>query len=86
MFHIGFDPLLETQQGHKALIRENELMRIAHECTSKTRAGFLSISRLLARLGKGLALLGINLESRFGETLEDRISLNNSSSSGSCLS
>ncbi len=86
MFHIGFDPLLETQQEHKALIRQNELIRLAQECTSRTRTGFLNMYRLMARLGKGLAILGINLETRFGETLEDRISLNSSSSSGSCSS
>ena len=84
MIRIGFDPGLEAQHDHRALIRENELLRLAYEGMPQKRSGIFNTSKILALIGKEFTTLGASLESRYGDELEDRVMLDMQDSSDAC--
>jgi hypothetical protein len=86
MIRIGFDPGLEAQQVHRSLIRENELLRLAQECVPQAHAGWLSLSRMLARLGKEMTNLGMSIEARYSDTADEPVAMKSYDSSSSCSS
>lgn len=86
MVRLGFDPGLEAQQDHKALIRENELLRLSQECTTQVHSRFLGSSRILARLGKGIVAVGSSIEARFSDGLDEDGYISTKDSSTQCYS
>lgn len=83
MFRIGFDPLIEAQQDHERLMRENQLLRQANEGKQQTHSA-MPVSRMLAKLGKGIASIGISLETRYGSTMESGVVLSTQDSPSGC--
>ena len=70
MIRIGFDPMLEAQQRQQEILKAVQQYRIADEASlgaqSKAHGGY----KLIALIGKQLAILGSNLTERYGAEAE----------------
>jgi hypothetical protein len=86
MIRIGFDPGLDAQQEHQALIRQNELLRLAQDGMPQAPASHLNAYRILARLGREIAALGSSLETRYSASVDDQVVMNTQDSSSGCSS
>jgi hypothetical protein len=86
MFRIGFDPVLESEQQHRELIKQVQMYRLAQEALAGYHPKPSSGARLLALIGKGMASLGSNMESRFGDNPHGQKNINTQSNPGGCTS
>jgi hypothetical protein len=66
MIRIGFDPGLEVEQQHREVIKQSEYYRLIQDRTGSSRESPLPYQKILAQLGKRLALFGSALEGRYG--------------------
>jgi hypothetical protein len=84
MIRIGFDPGLYAQQEHKSLIKNNELIRMAQLCPPQAHFRWMSVSRMLKRIGKEVTVFGMKLESRYSEPVEKPAELRDYEYPNSC--
>jgi hypothetical protein len=86
MFQIGFDPVLESEQQHRELIKQVEMYRLVQEALAGYHPKPSSGVRLLALIGKGMASLGLGMESRFGDNPQGQKNMNTQGNPGGCTS
>lgn len=81
MFRIGFDPILEAEQRHEAIIKDIEVYRVANLADECGKAKNRNSIKLLAMLGRSMANLGTNLELRYGDKQEKMADLSQQNTS-----
>jgi hypothetical protein len=86
MIRIGFDPLFEAELQHRELIKQAEHYRLAQEAMAGYQNKPRSGAKLLALIGRGMASLGSNLVSRYGDDSDGQINLNSQSNPDGCTS
>jgi len=70
MFRIGFDPILEAEQRHEEIMRDVERFNLIRQAEQCGRPKSRSSIKILALLGRRMAILGTNLVERYDERLE----------------
>ena len=86
MNQILFDHYLmrEYQRRHEELIKEVELDRLAREASRNGRPRTSNPSKILARIGKELTVLGESLEQKYGDNAKSQVVIHQPSSTEGC--
>jgi len=87
MYQLGFNPFirLEYERRLKELMRMADQNRLLAEVRKAEAPKVRSTSKILARVGKGLARMGASLETRYGSQTETNLASNQQSDPSGCI-